>query len=278
MTRSTSAALLAPPSQRVSTPVADASPRFPRIEAAFRVVESALRTLAIERPHELRSPALLEEALEGSPALEGTLVLVDPAELRTAELDLEETVADERGGGTFFVSVPSLAELSAHRVRYRDLGSAATGFAFIEEDVHPVGFGKFHFVKKPAGLRRWRILVADTPGFRVALVSRPIPGGGFVGLWTGAPDLVDELAGFLRQSAQAAGHAVPPPAAPVPDSLGVEDEAEVWRQAAVLRGQREVRENELREIARAAALRGVELRRQRAMAAAAHGKAKNPAA
>ena len=144
--------------------------------------------------------------------------------------------------------------------------------------LHPVGFGKFHFVRKPSGLRRWRILVADTPGFRVALVSRPLPGGGFIGLWTGNPDLVDEVASLLRETARAAGHIVPPAAAPVPPFLGVEDEADVWRQAAVLRGQREVREGELREIARAAALRGVELRRQRALAAAAQGKAKAPAA
>jgi hypothetical protein len=44
----------------------------------------------------------------------------------------------------------------------------------------------------------------------------------------------------------------------------------------VLRGQREVREGELREIARADALRGVELRLQRAAAAA--GQSKAPAA
>lgn len=149
--------------------------------------------------------------------------------------------------------------------------------------MHPVGFGKLHFVRKPEGLRRWRLLVADTPGFRVALVSRPLPGGGFVGLWTGDADLVDEVSAYLRAAARAAGHDVPAAAAPVPPMLGIADEASVWRQAAALRGQREVRENELREIARAAALRGVELRRQRAaaLAAAAQGgtpKAATPAA
>jgi hypothetical protein len=278
MTPSAATAVRSFPISFPVAPSAELLPRLPRFESAFRAVENALRTLEIDRPHELRSPAALEEALDGSSALEGTLVLVDPAELRTAELDLEETVADERGGGTFFVSVPTLGELSAHRVRYRDLGSASTGFAFLDEAVHPVGFGKFHFVRKPDGLRRWRILVADTPGFRVALVSRPLPGGGFIGLWTGNPDLVDEVSAMLRRAAEAAGHQVPPAGAPVPPFLGVEDEADVWRQAAVLRGQREIREGELREIARAAALRGVELRRQRAIAAAAHGKAKAPAA
>lgn len=267
---------------RRSSQAPAASP-LPRLEIVFRAVEDALKAAGIDRPHALRSPRTVEEALEGVAALAGTLVIVDPAELRAAELDVEETVADERSGGTFFVSVPSAAELATRRIRYRDLGSASSAFAFVEEAVHPVGFGKLHFVRKPAALRRWRLVVADTPGFRVALVSRPLPGGGFVGLWTGDADLVDEVAGYLRAQARAAGFEVPPASAPVPPMLGIADEATVWRQAAALRGQREVREGELREIARAAALRGVELRRQRAaaLAAAAQGgapKAATPAA
>jgi hypothetical protein len=248
------------------------APSLPRFEAAFRAVEDVLVAQGIDRPHEMRSPRLVERALEGVSALEGTLVIVDPAELRAAELDLEETVADERGGGALFVSLPLLSELTARRLRFRELGSASAGFGFIDEDVHPVGFGRFQFSKKPQGLRRWRLLVADTPGFRVALVSRPRAAGGFIGLWTGNPDMVNEITGLLRASARAAGHVVPAPAPAVPPTLGLSGEAEIWRQAAVLRGQREVRENELREIARAAALRGVELRRQRALAAAASQK------
>jgi len=205
-------------------------------------------------------------------------VIVDPAELRSAEVDLEETVADERGGGALFVSLPTLSELTARRFRFREIGSASAGFAFIDEDVHPVGFGRFLFAKKPAGMRRWRLLVADTPGFRVALVSRPREAGGFIGLWTGNPDLVNEIAGVLRATARAAGHQVPAPCPALPPTLGLSGESEIWRQAAILRGQREVRENELREIARAAALRGVELRRQRAIAASHGHKAKAPAA
>lgn len=271
MTRSATSAMLALP----RPPVA---PTLPRFEAAFRAVEETLKSLGIDRPHELRSPATVEEALSGLPSLEGTLVIIDPNELRSAELDLEETVADERGGGTFFVSLPTLHELTSRRIRFRDLGSSSTGIAFLDEDVHPVGFGKFRFARKPAGYRRWRILVADTPGFRVALVSRPIPGGGFVGLWTGNPEMVNEISALLRVAASAAGHELPAPASAVPASLGFSSEGEVWRQAAALRGQREVREGELREIARAAALRGVELRRQRAAAAAATGQSKVPAA
>lgn len=251
---------------------------MPRIEAAFRAVEGVLEDLGIENPGSLRSPQIVEEALEGVTPLDGSLVILDAAELRAAELDLEETVADERAGGSLFVSLPNLGELSSRRVRYRDLAAAATSFAFVEPGAHVLGFGRFHFAPRPTFMRRWRVLVADTPGFRVAVISRPLEKGGFIGLWTGNPDLVDEVAGFLRRIAASAGHTVPAPAVAVPSMLGLANESDVWRSAASLRGQREVRENELREIARQAALRGVELRRQRAAAAAAAGTAKAPAA
>ena len=84
-----------------------------------------------------------------------------------------------------------------------------------------------------------------------------------------------ERAGLLRRTATEAGHDVPAPASPVPALLGITQEVDVWRQAAQLRGLREARDTELREIARAAALRGVALRRQRAAALA---NAKAPAA
>lgn len=262
----------------VAAPAPSARTAMPRFEAAFRAVEETLRRLEVERPHELRSPALVEEALDGHPALEGTLVVLDARELRAAELDIEETVADERSGGAFFVSVPLLRELTSRRVRFRDLGSAAAGFAFIDEATTPTGFGRVRFAAKPAGYRRWRMFVADTPGYRVALVSRPLAGGGFVGLWTGQPETVAEVATLLRDAARRAGHEVPAPAPEVPASVDALTERDVWRQAAELRGQRQDRENELREIARAAALRGVELRRQRAAAAAAASHQNAPAA
>ena len=251
---------------RPSTPV-----DLPRIDAAFRAVEGVLADLGIDQPHTLRSPQGVEEALEGIHALAGTLVLLDPTELRAAELDLEETVADERAQGSLFLSLPSMSELSSRRVRYRDLASVAAGFAFIDGDQNAVGFGRFHFVPRPRALRKWRILLADTPGFRCVVISRPLPSGGFIGLWSGNAEIVNEIGGLLRRLATAAGHEVPAPAAAVPPLLGIAKESDVWSQAAVLRGQREVREGELREIARAAALRGVELRRLRA--AALHSKA-----
>ena len=43
----------------------------------------------------------------------------------------------------------------------------------------------------------------------------------------------------------------------------VESQADVWAKAKDLRDYRVIREAELREIARAAALRGVQLRRER---------------
>ena len=255
------------------------TPVLPRIEGAFRAVESTLKALGIESPHTLRSPQVVEEALEGISALEGTLVILDPSELRAAEADLEETVADERSGGSVFLALPNPAEWATRRIRYRDLASSSAAFAFVDPGAPVRGFGKLHAVPRPRILKGWRIFLADTPGFRVVVVSRPLATGGFIGLWSGNPDLVDEMSDLLRHAARDAGHDVPAPAAPVPPMLGVAGSAEVWKKAGELRGQREVREGELREIARAAALRGVAMRRERARAAGAGAaQAKAPAA
>ena len=223
-----------------------------------------LSNLGIDRPHTLRSPQVVEEALEGLSALDGTLVILDPAELRAAELDLEETVADERNGGTVFLSLPNPAEWATRRVRYRDIASSSAAFAFVEPFTAVKGFGKLAPVPRPSLIKGWRVFLADTPGFRVVVVSRPRASGGFIGLWSGDSDLVDEMADYLRRSAVDAGFDVPAAAAPVPPMIGVAGSAEVWKMANELRGLREIREGELREIARAAALRGVAMRRERA--------------
>jgi hypothetical protein len=97
----------------------------------------------------------------------------------------------------------------------------------------------------------------------VALVSRALPGGGFLALWSGSPEVVNELTHVLRRVAEIEGHAVPPRASDVPERDVVAGESALWKQAEELRAYRTVREAELRQIARAAALRGVELRRQR---------------
>ena len=249
------------------------APALPRTEAAFRAVEMTLESLGIDRPHTLRSPQIVEEALDGASALDGTLVILDPAELRAAELDLEETVADERNGGTLFLSVPNSAEWTARRVRYRDIASSTTAFAFVEAGAAVKGFGKLIPVPRPRLIKGWRVFLADTPGFRVVIVSRPRASGGFIGLWSGNSELVDEVAEFLRQSARDAGHDVADAAQSVPPMIGVAGTAEVWKMATELRGLREIREGELREIARAAALRGVAMRRERARVVGAAAKA-----
>ncbi len=240
-----------------------------RLDAAFRAVETALSRLGIDHPHTLRSPQPVEEILDPTGPLEGTLLVLDPCELRAAEIDIEETVADERAGGSLFVNLPNPSELTSRRTRYRDLATASSAFAFIDEPVLPSGFGKFKAVERPRWLRRIRLVVADTPGFRVAVASRAYSRGGFIGLWTGAPEIVDEVSGVLRGLARAAGHEVPDAAPPIPSLIGISRGEDVWKQAAALRGLREVREAELREIARAAALRGVALRRERAARAGA---------
>jgi hypothetical protein len=259
------------PLRSLSDDHAESVATLPRLSAAFHAVEAVLAGMHIDRPHALRSPQPVEEALEGAPALAGTLVVIDPGELRSAELDLEETVADERAGGTLFVSFPNPAELAARRVRWRDLGNASATFAFVGPEERPLGFGRVHFVRRPDALAGHRVLLADTPGFRVAIVSRSLPGGGFIGLWSGDSDLVDEISGYLRETVRATGLPVPDAAPSVPPLVGIGSEQDVWRQATSLRALREVRENELREIARAAALRGVALRRERA-AALSHRK------
>jgi hypothetical protein len=249
------------------------SSSLPRLEAAFRAVEATIRDIGVEAPQAMRTPQPVEDALPTSGALAGTLVILDPSELRSAEIDLEETVADERLGGAVYVSLPNPRDLLSRRVRYRDLAASAAGFAFVEGPAPSAGFGRFKFVPRPRSLRRYRILLADTPGFRVAVVSRPLSDGGFIGLWTGNPEIVDEIADVMRDAARAAGHDVPDAAPPVPPILGIASEGDVRRQAAALRGLREIREGELREIARAAALRGVQLRRERALAAQRAGAA-----
>jgi hypothetical protein len=252
-------------------PSAAGCPPLTRLEIGLRAVERAIEDLGLDAPHALRSPLPVEEAIaaSGSTILSRSLLILDPAELRSAEVDLEETVADERAGGSLFVSVPNPAELLERRTRYRDLAVSTAAFAFVDGD-DPRGLGRFTAVRRPTFLRRYRLVVADTPGFRVAVASRGIAGRpGFVGLWTGDEEMVDEVAGCLRTVARSQGHVVPDAAPSIPPLSGIQSERDVWRQALALRGLREVREGELREIARAAALRGVALRRERAARAGA---------
>jgi hypothetical protein len=244
----------------------DERPRpFPMLDRAFDAVERALLQLGVENPAELRSPRPVEEALSDTALPDGTLLVISPTELRAAEVDIEDTVKDERTGGAVFLSLPLGDDLPGRARGLRELASAAPTFGF-NSSLKPAPaqrLGRVKQVPMPLNLRSYRFLVADTPGFRVAMVARAFPRGGFVGLWTGNDQVIDELRETLARSADAAGHDVPDAASPVPPLDGVETEADVWKMAADLRAYRVVREAELREIARAAALRGVALRRER---------------
>jgi len=243
----------------------DASP-FPILDRAFDAVERALARLGVGNPARLRSPRPVEEALSRTALPEGTLLVVDPAEWRAAEADIEDTVKDERLGGSLFVSLPHLDDLPDRARGLRELAVTAPTFGF-NPSLKPLPaarLGRLKQVPLPLNLRRYRFLLADTPGFRVVCISRDVPGGGAVGLWSGNAYVVDEVQRVLAAAATAAGHQVPAPAGDVPVGIeGLASPEDVWRQARELRAHRVVRKAELREIARAAALRGVALRRER---------------
>ncbi len=238
---------------------------FPILDRAFDSVETALRDLGIDDPSALRTPRPVEEALSSTALPEGTLLILNSSELRAAEIDVEETVKDERQGGSVFVSLPQPTDLPGRARGLRELSSAAQTFGFFTgpRPSVPSRLGKLKQLSTPLELQGYRFLMADTPGFRVAVISRVLPGGGFVGLWTGNENVLKELRLLFKRHAIAAGLTVPPASRPVPELDGIDNEDDVWDQAKDLRAYRVVREAELREIARAAALRGVALRRER---------------
>lgn len=248
------------------TPVdlSEARPRpFPTLDRAFDAIERALARLGIEDPASLPTPQAVEDELSPTALPQGTVLVLSPEERIAAEVDMHDTVLDERLGGTVFGTMERPPAVDERRRRLRAMAGTATTFGFLPVRAEPYGTGRVRQVRTPALLAGYRFLVADVPGFRVALVSRALPGGGFLALWSGAPEVLDEVTGVLRRVAQADGHAVPGRAPPVPVRDVVPDSAALWKQAEELRAYRTVREGELRQIARAAALRGVELRRQR---------------
>ena len=244
----------------------DDRPRaFPMLDRAFDAVERALARLGVDDPASLRSPRPVEEALSDTALPEGTLLVLSPSELRAAEVDVEDTVKDERQGGAVFLSLPHPDDLDGRARAIRELATSAPTFGF-NASLRPLPgtrLGRATQVATPLNLRNYRFLLADTPGFRVAVVARALPNGGFIGLWTGNEEALAEMRAVLAACVEAAGHDVPAPATPVPTLEGVDDADDVWKLAADLRAYRVVREAELREIARAAALRGVALRRER---------------
>lgn len=247
-------------------PGLDARPSaFPRLDRAFDAVERALAQLGIEDPASLRTPRPIEEVLHDRALPEGTMLVLNPTEIRAAEIDIEDTVRDERLGGSVFLSLPDPEELGERARGLREIGSVARTFGF-NASLRPMPaarLGKVTQVPLPLHLRSYRFLCADTPGFRVLLITRQLWGGGCIGLWTGNDLLIDEFRDVVAEVAHGAGHEVSDASPSVPPLEGIESAADVWKQAEELRAYRVVREAELREIARAAALRGVQLRRER---------------
>lgn len=248
----------------ISRPDLDARSRpFPLLDRAFDAVERALARLGVEDPASLRSPRPVEDALSPTALPAGTLLILSPGELRAAEVDVEETVKDERSGGAVFVTLPRDGNLEARKRSLRELAVSTPTFCLTPTGALPAGYSRLRAVPVDDRFRDYDLLLADTPGFRVAVVRRALPGGGFVALWTGNEQVVQEIGEMLRRFAHEAGHEVPDPAPSVPALDGVDSERDVWEQAADLRSYRVVREAELREIARQAALKGVAMRRER---------------
>ncbi len=236
---------------------------FPILDRAFDAVERALARLGVEDPASLRSPRPVEDALSPTALPAGTLLILSPGELRAAEVDIEETVKDERSGGAVFVSLPHQGNVEAKKRSLRELAVSTPTFCLTATGALPSGYSRLHLVAVPEGFGAYDLLVADTPGFRVAVVRRALPSGGFIALWTGNEQVINEIGDALRRLAQESGQDVPESAPSVPTLDGVDSERDVWDQAADLRAYRVVREAELREIARQAALKGVAMRRER---------------
>ncbi len=238
---------------------------FPILDRAFDAVERALAELGIEAPDTLRSPRPVEDALSPTALPEGTLLILNPREVRAAEIDVEETVKDERQGGSFFLSLPASEDLPGRARGLRELSCAATVFGFHPgpRPRIPSRLGRANLLGLPPEFTGYRFLLADTPGFRVCVVQRALPGGGWIALWSGNELVLAELREVFAREATAAGLSVPKCAPDVPSLDGIDAPSDVWSQARDLRDYRVIRQAELREIARQAALRGVALRRER---------------
>lgn len=238
---------------------------FPILDRAFDSIERALAQLGIEAPDTLRSPRPVEDALRPTALPEGTLLILNPREIRAAEIDVEETVKDERLGGCLFTTIPSAGELPGRARGLRELATATTAYGFHPGTAPRISsrLGKLRVLGLPDTLGGYRFLMADTPGFRVCVVQRALPGGGWIGLWSGNERVLEEIRSVLAPSIEAAGYETPAPAPDAPALDGIDSADDVWAQAKELRDYRVIRQAELREIARQAALRGVALRRER---------------
>ncbi len=135
---------------------------FPSLDRAFDAVERALARLGVEDPASLRSPRPVEEALSPNALPEGTLLVLNPSELRAAEVDIEETVKDERLGGAVYLSLPHADDLPTRARGLREVASAAQSFGF-NPSLRPAPssrLGRMKQVPMPLNLRSYRFLLA----------------------------------------------------------------------------------------------------------------------
>lgn len=275
MIRATHASLWSPSAPAAPAPRAQAVLCFQRLDRSFLAVEEALQQLAVVDPQSLRSPQPVEDLLDARRLPAGGLLILSPAEYEAAQSDIEETVRDERSGGCIFTTLPDLEELDERARSIRELAAVATTFGF-HRATRPLPaqrLGRTRQLALPTHLSAYRFLVVDAPGFRVALIARELVGGAWAAFWTGDSGVVAELRNALAEVAAAAGHPVPERELSESPIEGLDAERDVWAQAELLRAHRVVREAELREVARQAALRGVELRRERRDREARHAAA-----
>lgn len=252
------------PLPRAVNPEVLARPRaLPLLDRCFDAVEMALAKLGMDDTSGIVGTAEIEAEMSEGALPHGTLLVFDEEEVHEACRDIRDTVMDERLGGAVFGTMLRAPADCVRRQRLREMTGTASVYGFLPVGQGPCGISRMVQVRRPAHLRDYDFLAADVPGFHVALVTRKRPSGGSITLWTGSRELVDELLGELRRAIADDGHAVPAPAPKVPARDIVASEAEVWAQAEEIRKQRVVREAELRQVARQAALRGVELRRER---------------
>ncbi len=169
--------------------------------------ERALAKLGVEDPASLRSPRPVEEALSPTALPYGTLLVLIPSELRAAEVDIEETVKDERSGGSVWVTLPLEAELETRKRSLRELAVSTPTFCTTSAGTLPPGMSRL--TGRAASETSWpttRSCSPTRPGFRVAVVRRRLPGGGWIALWTGNEQAIAELGGAMRGLAADAGH------------------------------------------------------------------------
>lgn len=241
----------------------DPAPGLPALSAAVCAVCETFRRLHVTGDYCPRDARRIEDDLPTSGALAGTLTILDPLDVLPAEREIERTLHDERPrfGGLYLSQIGD--HLYQRWTNYSALAWLMPVFAFTEhpQRQHP-GDG-VRFALAPDALDGFRVVLADTPGYRVAVIGFFVRKWG-VALWTGNPQVVNEVGGALRVAARESGHAPHPPAAEAPSDCGLRSEADVRRMANVAMSERAKAQEATRELCRQAAIQGAKDRRARA--------------